>query len=77
MFLVTLFRGEFYETQVMPGNHVFRGDKPIFVVQFMTGSQSPNAVEGDPAMGNMIPFAQYQSEYVFSTLPASQLMHVN
>eukprot|EP00977_Amphora_coffeiformis_P014473 scaffold4060_cov190-Amphora_coffeaeformis.AAC.7 len=71
-FLATLDRGEFFETSITPGNHVFRADSPIFVVQYMTGSASPGATFGDPAMGNMIPFAQYQNEYVFSTLPEAQ-----
>jgi hypothetical protein len=67
-FLANLDVGDFFETDIIPGNHVFRGDKPIFVAQYMTGSGSPSAVGGDPSMGNMIPFAQYLSGYTFSTV---------
>ena len=70
--LATLDRGEFYETSFLPGNHVFRSDKPIFVVQYLTGNRSPGATSGDPSMGNMVPFAQYQNAYTISTLPSSQ-----
>jgi hypothetical protein len=67
-FLANLDVGDFFETDIIPGNHVFRGDKPIFVAQYMTGAGSPSAVGGDPSMGNMIPFAQYLSAYTFSTV---------
>jgi len=70
--IATLNRGEFHETPPLPGNHVFAGDKPIYVVQFMTGINSPGAVSGDPAMGNMIPTAQFLENYTFSTVGGAQ-----
>ena len=72
--LATLSKGEFFETEPLPGNHVFRGDKPIYVAQYMTGISSPGATGGDPAQGNMIPFAQYLTDYTFSTVGGSQFM---
>jgi len=68
----TINRGAFIETAPLPGNHVFAGDKPIYVIQFMTGLDSPGATLGDPAMGNMMPSAQYLSEYTFSTVGGGQ-----
>lgn len=65
-------RGEFIETAQISGNHVFEGDKPIFVGQYMTGQNSSGARLGDPAMGNMIPSEQYLSEYTFSTVGDNQ-----
>ena len=71
--LATLNRGEFFETQILPGDHVFTADKPIFVVQFMTGSARPGTGGiGDPAMGNMIPSEQYLNAYTFSTVGGNQ-----
>ncbi|NUO10061.1 MAG: IgGFc-binding protein [Candidatus Brocadia sp.] len=61
-------RGEYIETAVIAGNHVFEGDKPIFVAQFMTGQGYAGATLGDPAMSNMIPSDQYFSAYTFSTV---------
>ncbi|MFK8015900.1 MAG: hypothetical protein AB8G17_10730 [Gammaproteobacteria bacterium] len=59
------------------GDHVIASqdpmEVPIFVGQFMTGSQAPNAGNiGDPAMGNMIPTEQYLSDYTFSTVGGAQ-----
>ncbi len=70
--LVNLNAGEFHETSSITGNHSFTADKPIYVAQFMTGDSAPGANDGDPAMGNMIPFAQYQDAYTFSTVGGSQ-----
>lgn len=64
--------GDFIETPPLAGSHLFSGDKPIYVVQYMTGVTAPGAISGDPAMGNMIPFAQYQSDYTFSTVGDQQ-----
>lgn len=64
--------GDVFETGSLVGNHAFRADKPIFVTQFMTGISSPGAILGDPAMGNMVPFAQYLNAYTFSTVGGSQ-----
>ena len=35
--LSTINRGQFIETPSLAGNHIFAANKPIFVVQFMTG----------------------------------------
>lgn len=69
--LGSINRGEFIETDVIDGNHLFEStnpENPIYVVQFMTGQDYPNATRtGDPAMGNMIPADQYGFNYTFST----------
>lgn len=67
-------RGEFASTSVLPGNQLFTADKPIYVDQFMTGQSFPGATLGDPAMGNMIPSAQYLSKYTFSTVGGNQFV---
>lgn len=67
-----LQRGEFIEIPPLLGSHVFSANLPIFVVQYMTGTASPGAVEGDPAMGNMVPTEQYLNRYTFATLPTIQ-----
>jgi len=76
-FLATLNRGEFVDVpgdnDALPDNHLFTADAPIFVAQFMTGSQfTGNVVTGDPAMGNMIPSEQYLPAYTFSTVGGGQ-----
>jgi len=70
--IATINRGEFHETPSIAGSHVFAGNKPIYVVQFMTGVLSPGATLGDPAMGNMIPTAQFLNDYTFSTVGGAQ-----
>ncbi len=70
--LVTLNRGQFHETLILPGDHVFAADKPIYVTQFMPGDGSPGAIDGDPAMGNMIPSDQYPMNYTFATVGDAQ-----
>ncbi|MFZ0391995.1 MAG: IgGFc-binding protein, partial [Calditrichia bacterium] len=73
--IATLNQGEYFETSIIPGAHVFEGDKPIYVVQYMTGSGRPQTGGiGDPAMGNMIPSAQYLSAYTFSTVGGGQFV---
>ena len=67
----TIDAGEFIETAQLTGNQLFEGDKPIYVTQYMTGQSAGNST-GDPAMGNMIPSAQYQSSYTFATPPGTQ-----
>ncbi|MBV1892349.1 MAG: IgGFc-binding protein [Gammaproteobacteria bacterium] len=67
-------RGEFIETPILPGDHLFSADKPIYVTQFMTGLNSSGAELGDPAMGNMTPSEQYLSDYTFSTVGNSQFV---
>lgn len=68
-FIATLNRGQFIDTGLLPGNHEFAADKPIFVAQYMTGV---NPGFGDPAMGNMVPPDQYQNAYTFSTVGGGQ-----
>ncbi|KAB2834556.1 MAG: hypothetical protein F9K48_06090, partial [Candidatus Brocadia sp.] len=68
----TINRGAYIETSVIAGNHIFEGDKPIFVAQFMTGQSYSGATLGDPAIGNMIPSDQYLSNYTFSTVGGAQ-----
>jgi hypothetical protein len=63
-------KGGFFATGKIPGNHVFEANKPMFVVQYMTGL--PPGGTGDPAMGNLIPPAQYLKAYTFSTVGAGQ-----
>ncbi len=70
--IATLNRGEFFETAPLADSHVFSADKAIFVDQFMTGSTSPGATQGDPAMGNMVPTEQYLTSYTFSTVGGNQ-----
>jgi hypothetical protein len=70
--LGTINRGEFIETPILAGDHVFAGDEPIFVSQFMPGQNSLEARLGDPAMGNMVPTDQYLSAYTFSTVGGGQ-----
>lgn len=72
--LATIDRGEFVETDMIDGSHVFSGDKPIYVAQYMTGDSNPDADQGDPAMGNMIPSEQYLNAYTFSTVGANQFV---
>ncbi len=60
----TINRGQFIETAKITGSHIFSSAKPIYVGQFMTGQ--PGGGTGDPAFGNLIPFAQFGSAYTFS-----------
>lgn len=64
--------GGFYETNFLSGGHVISGNKPIFVVQYMTGQNSPGASSGDPAMANIIPTEQFLNSYTFSTVGGGQ-----
>lgn len=68
----TINRGEFIEVGPIPGNHVFSSANPIYVAQYMTGNTSPGATTGDPAMGNVIPNAQFLPNYTFSTVGGGQ-----
>lgn len=74
--VATLDKGEFYESGILEGAHLFSSDskdKPVFVYQFMTGSTRPGTGGiGDPAMGNMIPSDQYLEGYTFSTVGGGQ-----
>jgi len=72
--IATLNRGNFHETGFLTGDHEFTADKPIYVVQYMPGDGAAGATLGDPAMGNMIPAAQYLSDYTFSTVGGSQFV---
>lgn len=68
----TINRGQYLEVGPLTGRHVFSADEPVFVTQYMTGQSSPGATLGDPAMGNMIPTAQYLTAYTFSTVGGGQ-----
>jgi hypothetical protein len=68
----TLNRGQFFELGPIAGSHLFEGTAPIWVTQFMTGSTSPGANAGDPAMANMIPPDQFLERYTFSTVGGGQ-----
>lgn len=68
--VATLNGGQFYDTGQILGNHEFTGDKPIYVTQYMTGQ--PSGGTGDPAMGNLVPPAQYADDYTFSTVGGGQ-----
>lgn len=70
--LGTINRGQFIDTGVIAGSHEFTGSNPIYVVQYMPGQNYPGSSSGDPAMGNMIPYAQYLNNYTFSTVGGSQ-----
>ncbi|WP_370244022.1 hypothetical protein [Alteromonas abrolhosensis] len=74
IFQGTINTGEFIETSSLTGNLSFTADKPIFVTQYMTGQNSPGAILGDPAMGNMVPSEQYLTDYTFSTVGESQFV---
>ena len=71
----TFDKGEFHDTGVIPGAHVFSADGPIFVVQYMTGDSFAGADDGDPAMGNLAPSEQYLSAYTFSTIAGAFQTH--
>lgn len=68
----TINKGQFLEIGPLPDNHVLSGDKPIFVTQYITGNDAPGAGSGDPAMGNVIPTAQFLNAYTFSTVGGQQ-----
>ena len=71
--------GQFLTTNRLTGNHFFDGveagsPKPIFVVQFMPGDASGICAGGDPAIGNIVPAAQYLPSYTFSTVGGGQFL---
>lgn len=71
--LATIDAGEFVEVGPTAGNHQFTADRPIFVAQYMTGSESPGTGSfGDPAMGNLVPCEQFQTAYTFATVGGAQ-----
>jgi hypothetical protein len=70
--LATLNRGEFHETDMIDGNHIFEANQPVFLVQFMPSQDSPGATLGDPAMGNICPAEQFMKGYTFSTVGGGQ-----
>jgi hypothetical protein len=57
---------EFYASgiQAAPGDLYIASEKPIAVMQYMTGSESPNAAIGDPAMVYVSPTQQFLQRYV-------------
>jgi hypothetical protein len=72
--LSLLNKGDFHETAALAGGHVFQGDKPIYVGQFMPGQSYPGSTLGDPAQGNMVPSDQYLPGYTFSTVGGGQFV---
>ncbi|MCX7736707.1 MAG: T9SS type A sorting domain-containing protein [Candidatus Kapabacteria bacterium] len=70
--IANINRGQYFEPAPLTGNHLFEADKPIFVVQYMSGQDFGGSGTGDPAMGNMIPSDQYKLGYTFSTVGGSQ-----
>ncbi|MEM8711049.1 MAG: IgGFc-binding protein [Planctomycetota bacterium] len=70
----TVDLGEFLEIGPLAGDAVIEsmGGEPMFVVQYMTSRTSPGASLGDPAMGNVVPPAQFKEDYTFSTVGGSQ-----
>ncbi len=65
-------RGQFLEIGPIADAHVIEGSLPIFATQFMTGSTSPGATLGDPAMSNLIPSDQFLNGYTLSTVGGGQ-----
>ena len=51
-------------TLAMPGDFEILADKPIAVVNYMTGSENPGAGIGDPAMVQISPIEQFLPRYV-------------
>jgi hypothetical protein len=74
--IATLNEGQFHETPRagLPGGHIVTGDKPIFVVQYITGIRAPGATNGDPAMANIVPTEQFLNSYTFSTVGGNQFV---
>jgi len=70
--IANLNEAEFHEIGPLAGSHVISGDKPIFVIQYMTGVSSPGATTGDPAMANIVPTEQYLNAYTFATVGGGQ-----
>jgi hypothetical protein len=57
---------EFYVggTAQVPGDFEIEADKPIAVLNYMTGSENPGAGIGDPAMVQLSPIEQFLPRYV-------------
>ena len=73
--LGTIDRGEFIYTDKFADDHIIAADNPIFVTQFMDNRGSFGGdPTGDPAIGNMVPGAQYMSSYTFSTVGGGQFL---
>ena len=71
--LGTINRGEFIYTDKFTGNHIIAGNNPIFVTQFMDNrGEFGGDPTGDPAIGNMVPGAQFMNSYTFSTVGGGQ-----
>lgn len=68
----TINRGQYLELGPITDAHLIAGSKPILVSQFMTGSTSPGASQGDPAMANLIPSEQFLNSYTLSTVGGGQ-----
>jgi hypothetical protein len=59
--------------------HVVISSKPLYAFQYLLSRSSgfPVAVNGDPAMVQMIPVTQYLDEYFFLTPESSDPNHIN
>lgn len=68
----TINRGQFLQVGPIAQSHVFSSTNPIFVVQYLTGLDSPGATSGDPAMANFGPKEQYLNGYTFATVGGQQ-----
>ncbi len=69
-----LDRGGFMEIGPLAGDHQITsaGGEAFFVTQYMSGSGTAGAINGDPAMGNVISTPQYKPAYTFSTVGGAQ-----
>lgn len=63
--LVTLNKGQYYETMLMGASQI-KANNPIMVAQYANSSTFDNAM-GDPFMSVLTPFEQYLGDYHFST----------
>jgi cysteine-rich repeat protein len=70
--LVTLNRGQYRAVGPVAGPHLFTANKPIYVVQYMTGKNSAGATTGDPMMLSVSPAEQFIKQYTFSTVGGGQ-----
>jgi hypothetical protein len=61
------------ETPALTGNHIFRGDRPFLIEQYMTSARAegPAAILGDPSMGTITPVAQFRRQHHFMTVNAT------
>ena len=71
--LGTIDRGEFIYTAKITDAYIAAANNPIFVTQFMDNRGGFGGdPTGDPAIGNMVPDAQFMNAYTFSTVGGGQ-----